>query len=140
MLHGLRRVARPARPAARRRPGAGGEADLCSAPARPIARGAWPLHARAANRVLAVELRRRTGVQLRDLGPMRAARREALLALGLQDRRFGWPLEMVLRAAAAGWTIREVEVAYQPREGRSKVTGHRARDRPRRARHERVLR
>ena len=30
---------------------------------------------------------------------------------------------MVLRAAAAGWTIREVGVAYHPRDGRSKVTG-----------------
>lgn len=54
---------------------------------------------------------------------MRAARCEALLALGVEDRRFGWPLEMVLRAAAAGWTIRELPVAYHPREGRSKVTG-----------------
>ena len=54
---------------------------------------------------------------------MRAARREALLALGIRDRRFGWPLEMVLRAAAAGWRIEEVPVAYLAREGRSKVTG-----------------
>ena len=90
---------------------------------QPIARGAWPLHARAANKVLALELRRRTGAPLRDLGPMRAARRQALLDLDLRDRRFGWPLEMVLRAAAEGWTIREVGVGYHPREGRSKVTG-----------------
>ena len=90
---------------------------------RPVARGAWPLHARAANAVLAVELRRRTKVPLRDLGPMRAAPRQALLDLGLLDRRFGWPLEMVLRASAAGWTIREVGVSYHPRDGRSKVTG-----------------
>jgi dTDP-L-rhamnose 4-epimerase len=54
---------------------------------------------------------------------MRAARREALLDLGVVDRRFGWPLEMVLRAGAAGWRIDEVEVAYRPRLGRSKVTG-----------------
>ena len=54
---------------------------------------------------------------------MRAARRRALLDLGLRDRRFGWPLEMVLRAAAAGWTIDEVPVPYTPRTGRSKVTG-----------------
>jgi glycosyltransferase involved in cell wall biosynthesis len=100
-----------------------GGVDLMLGARRPVARGAWPLHARAANAVLALELRRRTGVALRDLGPMRAARREPLLALGIQDRRFGWPLEMVLRAAAAGWTIREVPVAYHPREGRSKVTG-----------------
>ena len=85
--------------------------------------GAWPLHARVANRALTVELRRRTGVALRDLGPMRAARREALLDLGLRDRRFGWPLEMVVRAAEEGWRIDEVDVTYLPRQGRSKVTG-----------------
>ena len=73
--------------------------------------------------MLALELRRRTGVRLTDLGPMRAARREALLALDIRDRRFGWPLEMVLRAAAAGWAIREVPVGYSARAGRSKVTG-----------------
>ena len=55
---------------------------------------------------------------------MRAARREALLALELQDRAFGWPLEMVLRADAAGWRIGEVPVAYRPRAGgTSKVSG-----------------
>jgi len=101
----------------------GGAADLVLGARRPVARGAWPLHARAANRVLAFELRRRTKVPLRDLGPMRAARREALLELGIVDRRFGWPLEMVLRAADAGWTISELEVAYHPRDGKSKVTG-----------------
>jgi glycosyltransferase involved in cell wall biosynthesis len=85
--------------------------------------GAWPPHARAANRLLTLELRRRCGVRLRDLGPMRAARRAPLLDLGIADRRFGWPLEMVLRAAAAGWHIDEVAVPYRPRTGRSKVTG-----------------
>jgi glycosyltransferase involved in cell wall biosynthesis len=100
-----------------------GEADLVLGARRPTTRSAWPLHARAANALLARELRRRTKAPLTDLGPMRAARREPLLALGIQDRRFGWPLEMVLRAAAQGWTIRELTVAYHPREGRSKVTG-----------------
>jgi glycosyltransferase involved in cell wall biosynthesis len=85
--------------------------------------GAWPAHARVANAALAWELRRRARVPLRDLGPMRAAPRAALLDLGLRDRRFGWPLEMVLRAAAAGWRIDEVAVGYRPRAGRSKVTG-----------------
>ena len=91
--------------------------------ARHAHRGAWPLHARLGNRVVAWEVRRRTGLSLRDLGPMRAARREALLGLGIVDRRFGWPLEMVLRAAAAGWRISEVDVPYLARTGRSKVTG-----------------
>ncbi len=85
--------------------------------------GAWPVHARFANAVLARELRRRTGAPLRDLGPMRAASRTGLLELGIRDRRFGWPLEMVLRAAQADWRIEEVGVIYRARSGRSKVTG-----------------
>jgi glycosyltransferase involved in cell wall biosynthesis len=104
-------------------PVARGAVDLMLGARRPTARGAWPVHARAANTVLALELRRRTKVKLRDLGPMRAARREGLLALGIRDRRFGWPLEMVLRAADQGWRIGEVQVAYHPRDGQSKVTG-----------------
>jgi glycosyltransferase involved in cell wall biosynthesis len=99
-----------------------GRAELVMG-ARCAERGAFPLHARAANRLLAFELRRRSGIALRDLGPMRAARRQPLVDLGLRDRRFGWPLEMVLLAAAAGWRIDEVSVAYRARSGRSKVTG-----------------
>ena len=99
-----------------------GSHDLVLGSRRPDP-GAWPLHARVANRVLAMELRRRTALPLSDLGPMRAARREPLLELGLEDRRFGWPLEMVLRAAAAGWSVGEVQVTYKARTGRSKVTG-----------------
>lgn len=99
-----------------------GEADLVIGQ-RIARRGAWPAHARLANKVLAVEVRRRTGVALPDLGPMRAVRRESLLALGMTDRRSGWPLEMVLRASRAGWTMRSVPVEYTEREGRSKVTG-----------------
>ena len=100
----------------------GGAADLVLG-ARRAERGAWPVHARLANRALALEVRRRGGPRLRDLGPMRAARRERLLALDLRDRRFGWPLEMVVKAVAAGWKIEELEVGYRARTGRSKVTG-----------------
>jgi glycosyltransferase involved in cell wall biosynthesis len=100
-----------------------GQADLVLGARRPTTAAAWPAHARVANAVLAFELRRRTGRPLSDLGPMRAARRDALLTLDLRDRRFGWPLEMVLRAAAAGWRIEEVPVPYAPRSGKSKVTG-----------------
>jgi len=99
-----------------------GDADLVLG-ARLAESGAWPLHARLANRALTLELRRRSGLRLTDLGPMRAARREPLLALGLRDRACGWPLEMVLLAASAGWRIDEVGVAYRARAGRSKVTG-----------------
>jgi len=85
--------------------------------------GAWPIHARIANRVLTLELRRRTGLGLRDLGPMRVTNRDALISLDMQDRRSGWPLEMVLRAAAAGWRIEDLPVPLEGRSGRSKVTG-----------------
>lgn len=103
-------------------PVAAGRSDLVLG-TREAEPGAWPLHARVANRALALMVRRRAG-RLTDIGPMRAARREALLALGLRDRRFGWPLEMVLRGADAGWRIEEVPVSYRPRQGgRSKVTG-----------------
>ena len=103
-------------------PVAAGAADLVLG-ARVLERGAMPPHARLANRALAYELRRRTGRPLTDLGPMRAARRQALLDLGIRDRRFGWPLEMVLRAAAEGWRIEETPVPYRARAGRSKITG-----------------
>ena len=100
-----------------------GRADMVLGARRPTRQGAWPAHARLANRVLVVEIRRRTGLRLRDLGPMRAARRDSLVALGIEDRRFGWPLEMVLRAARAGWQVEEIDVPYSPRVGKSKVTG-----------------
>ena len=103
-------------------PVSAGRSDLVLG-ARRADPGAWPIHARLANRALALELRRRTGLRLRDLGAMRAAPRHALLALGIRDRAFGWPLEMVLRAALAAWRIGEVDVRYRARAGRSKVTG-----------------
>jgi glycosyltransferase involved in cell wall biosynthesis len=106
-------------------PVAAGQSDLVLGRRRPAGRGAWPPHARLGNAILARRLRRRCRVPLHDLGPMRAARRDALLALGLTDRRFGYPLEMVVRAAESDWRVDEVEVTYRPRtEGtRSKVTG-----------------
>jgi glycosyltransferase involved in cell wall biosynthesis len=100
-----------------------GSADLVLGRRMTRSLGSWPVHARVANKVLAVELRRRTGVRLRDLGPMRCARRAQLLGLGLSDRRFGYPLEMVMAAANADWRIDEVDIPYLPRSGRSKVTG-----------------
>ena len=102
---------------------AGGHTDLILGRRRPTRLRAWPLHARTGNRVLAGMLRRRTGLRLHDLGPMRAARRRDLLALGLTDRRSGYPLQMVVAAADAGWRVTETDTPYTPREGKSKVTG-----------------
>jgi glycosyltransferase involved in cell wall biosynthesis len=104
-------------------PVAAGDADLVLGRRRPTTAGSWPVHARIANSTLSWRLRRITGVNIYDLGPMRAARREDLLSLDLQDRRSGYPLEVFLKAAAQGWRIREVDTPYAPRVGRSKVTG-----------------
>lgn len=104
------------------RPVLQGQADLVLG-ARVPQPGSWPMHARLANRVLARAITKRTGQAFTDLGPMRAARRTALLSLDLQDRRSGWPLEMLLKAVSAGWRCVEVPVDYLPRKGTSKVTG-----------------
>ncbi|GAB3870687.1 glycosyltransferase family 2 protein [Kibdelosporangium lantanae] len=90
----------------------------------PVGRGVWPWHARAGNAVLAALLRRR-GLPVTDIAPIRVARRTALLDLGVQDRAFGYPLELLLRAAADGWLVREFDVAYRPRAAgtKSKVSG-----------------
>jgi glycosyltransferase involved in cell wall biosynthesis len=98
-------------------------ADLVLGRRRPTTRTSWPFHARVANMVLASRLRRATGYNLSDLGPMRAVRREAMLSLDLQDRRSGYPLELVLRASDANWNVLEIDTAYSPRVGKSKVTG-----------------
>jgi glycosyltransferase involved in cell wall biosynthesis len=100
-----------------------GRTDLVVGRRRPTSRRSWPLPGRVANAAVAAAVRRRTEVPLRDLGPMRAARRLDLLELRLADRRFGYPLEALLAAARAGWRIEEVDVDYLPRAGRSKVTG-----------------
>ncbi|MCI0689135.1 MAG: glycosyltransferase family 2 protein [Sporichthyaceae bacterium] len=104
-------------------PVASGDWDLVLGRRRQVGAGAWPVYARLANLELTRRLRRRTGLHLRDLGPMRAARRCDLLGLGLTDRQSGYQLEMVVAAADAGWWISEVPVDYLPRTGRGTLTG-----------------
>ena len=101
-----------------------GTADLAVGRRVPVGAGAWPWHARAGNAVLAALLRRR-GLAVRDIGPIRAFRREALLALDVQDRRFGYPLELLIKAARADWRVVEFDVEYRPRTAgtKSKVSG-----------------
>ncbi len=92
---------------------------------RPSGRGVWPWHARAGTTLLATWLRRSSGFGVHDLAPMRICRRDDLLALDIRDRRFGYPLELMVKAARAGWTVRELDIAYRPRAAgtRSKVSG-----------------
>jgi glycosyltransferase involved in cell wall biosynthesis len=102
-----------------------GLADLAVGRRRPSARGVWPWHARAGNAVVLWWLRRRIGMPLHDIAPMRVARREDLLALGIEDRRFGYPVELLQRATAANWRFVERDISYYPRAAgtRSKVSG-----------------
>ena len=102
-----------------------GRADMSVGRRRPSARGVWPWHARAGNAVVLWWLRRRIGMPLHDIAPMRVARREDLLALGVEDRRFGYPVELLQRATAAKWRFVEQDIVYSPRAAgtRSKVSG-----------------
>jgi len=63
------------------------------------------------------------GYEFTDLGPFRAIRYPALVALGMQDRDFGWTVEMQVRAAKAGMRCTEVPVNYRRRIGVSKISG-----------------
>jgi len=101
-----------------------GLADLAVGRRRPVGRGAWPAHARLGTWLIALNLRRH-GVPVHDIAPLRVADRNRLLALGVTDRRSGYPLELLLRAGAADWRITERDVTYRPRAAntRSKVSG-----------------
>lgn len=99
-------------------------ADLVVGRRRPTRSAAWPLHARLGNRAFAYRLRRRYGLPVHDIGAMRVARRDALLALGPLHRRSGYPLELLIGASKAGWQVVERDIVYRPRtHGASKVSG-----------------
>lgn len=102
-----------------------GRADLVLGVRRFDTPGAdHPRHAVLGTLAVATVLRWRFGLRLRDIGPFRAIRRDALLALDMRDRGYGWPVEMVVKAARGGLRIAQVEVTQRPRlGGRSKVAG-----------------
>ena len=84
----------------------------------------WPVHARAGNAVVAARLRRKFHLPVHDIGAVRAVRRQVLLDLGVEDRRSGYPLELLVRAGRAGLRVEERPVTYRPRTaGTSKVSG-----------------
>jgi glycosyltransferase involved in cell wall biosynthesis len=102
-----------------------GRATMAVGRRRPVARGVWPWHARAGNLLVLAWLRRRLGLTVRDIAPIRVCRREDLLRLDVRDRRFGYPVELLQKASRAGWRIVELDVGYHARaQGtRSKVSG-----------------
>ncbi len=102
-----------------------GRADLAVGRRRPVNHRVWPWHARLGNRLIVAWLRRRIGMTVHDIAPMRLCRRDQLIALDLRDRRFGYPVELLQAVTLAGWVLVERDVTYLPRaEGtRSKVSG-----------------
>jgi hypothetical protein len=99
-------------------------ADMVIGRRRAVSGLRWPWHARLGTAAVCWRLRTRYGLAVHDIAPMRVARREPLLALGVTDRRSGYPLELLVRAAQAGWRVVERDVAYGPRTGgKSKVSG-----------------
>jgi glycosyltransferase involved in cell wall biosynthesis len=99
-------------------------ADMAVGRRRPLPGVGWPWHARLGTQVVCWRLRTRHGIAVHDIAPMRVARRDDVVALGVVDRRSGYPLELLVRAAAAGWVVAEHDVAYGSRTGgKSKVSG-----------------
>ncbi len=79
--------------------------------------------ARFGNRLAATLMRLLFGIRCSDLGPFRAIRRDKLVDLEMQDRDFGWTVEMQLRARLRGLRVMELPVRYRKRIGKSKITG-----------------
>ncbi len=100
-----------------------GRADLAVGRRRPVSSRVWPWHARAGNALIVAWLRRRIGMTAHDIAPIRVCRRDKLLALDVQDRRFGYPVELLQKATLAGWRLAERDVAYHPRAARHPVEG-----------------
>jgi glycosyltransferase involved in cell wall biosynthesis len=89
---------------------------LCSA-------GALPWHQVFGNRLAARLIGLLYGLEISDLGPFRAGRADVLRALALEETTYGWAVEMILKAALAGFRVVEVPVSYYPRIGKSKISG-----------------
>jgi len=86
--------------------------------------GAMPVHALFGNWLVASIIHRLANIPLTDLGPFRAIRRQTLEQLQMQERTYGWPSEMIVKAARLGVPIREIPVGYRKRRGgHSKVSG-----------------
>jgi len=103
-----------------------GEADLVlgSRLAGRVEPGAMPWHQYLGNWLCAQLIRRLYRLPVTDLSPFRAVDRLKLLQLELHEMTYGWPTEMITRAARRGWCIREIPVTCHPRQaGRSKISG-----------------
>ncbi|MEJ2657817.1 MAG: glycosyltransferase family 2 protein [Desulfobacterales bacterium] len=88
-----------------------------------LERGAMPLHGRLGNRLVVMLLRLLYGVRISDIGSFRAIKTNVLFDLKMEQMTYGWPVEMVAKAARRGLRIQSVPIDYRRRIGTSKVTG-----------------
>jgi glycosyltransferase involved in cell wall biosynthesis len=88
-----------------------------------LEKDAMPLHGRLGNRFIVFLLRLLYGVDITDIGSFRAIRSQTLFGLKMEQMTYGWPVEMVVKAARKGLRIQSVPVNYRRRIGKSKVTG-----------------
>ena len=88
-----------------------------------LAKGAMPLHGRLGNRFMVSLLRLLYGVEITDVGSFRAIKAQTLFDLNMEQMTYGWPVEMVVKAARKGLRLQSVPIHYRKRIGRSKVTG-----------------
>ncbi|MFB6271933.1 MAG: glycosyltransferase family 2 protein [Salinibacter sp.] len=85
--------------------------------------GALLPQAQMGNRLACTLMSQIWGASYTDLGPFRAVRFRDLRALDMQDKTFGWTIEMQIKAVEAGLRVTEVPVSYRRRVGVSKITG-----------------
>jgi glycosyltransferase involved in cell wall biosynthesis len=88
-----------------------------------LEKGAMPLHGRLGNRFIAFLVRLLYGVNITDIGSFRAIKAQTLSDLDMQQMTYGWPVEMVVKAARKQLRIKSVPIDYRRRIGESKVTG-----------------
>jgi glycosyltransferase involved in cell wall biosynthesis len=102
-----------------------GRADITvgSRLAGPRARRAMPWHSAFGNRMAAALINVLFGQRITDLGPFRAVRADILPQLALEERTYGWAVEMILKGALQGYRVVELPVSYYPRIGESKISG-----------------
>ena len=88
-----------------------------------LERGSMPIHGRLGNRFIVFLLRLLYGINITDIGSFRAIKTQTLVDLNMEQMTYGWPVEMIVKAARTGSRIQSVPIRYRRRLGTSKVTG-----------------
>jgi glycosyltransferase involved in cell wall biosynthesis len=102
-----------------------GEADLVigSRVRGTLEKRSMPLHGRLGNHLIVLLLRLLYGTDITDIGSFRAIKTGTLQRLHMEQMTYGWPVEMIVKAARRGLRVRSVPIGYRRRIGRSKVSG-----------------